>query len=231
MNGWPEKEKINMKSYENQQIRRTVSNQKSKKHSVAFFERGSWYHRTETVDEKGNIKYGKIGGFATQNEAEEDYWRCNDEFEKRLLLSNDEPQSRSLSDYLVRWFENDFSSRIQNTTRMVTAYMIYDIILPNIKNDVKLSLVLMKDEILLKAISSSLGHAKTIISVDVYGDMKKIIEDSSSYMDSFIAEILPDEAFSEKPIINVFTDIYSFLSTTLLKRMLGEKLYGFLLVK
>ena len=91
--------------------------------------------------------------------------------------------------------------------------------------------ILMKDEISLKAISSSLGHAKTIISVDVYGDMKKIIEDSSSYMDSFIAEILPEEAFSEKPIINVFTDKYSFLSTTLLKRMLGEKLYGFLLVK
>ncbi len=91
--------------------------------------------------------------------------------------------------------------------------------------------LLMKDDISLKAISSNLGHAKTIISVDVYGDMKKIIEDCSSDMDSFIAEILPEEVLFERPINNVYTDEQSFLSDTLLKRMLGGKLYGFLLAK
>jgi len=130
-----------MKSYENQQIRRTVSNQKSKKHSVAFFERGSWYHRTKTVDEKGNIKYGKIGGFATQKEAENHYWQCLEEFEKIRLLKNNESQTILFSDYLIKWFESEFSSRIQNTTRMVTAHMIYDIILPNVQNNIKLCLV------------------------------------------------------------------------------------------
>ena len=91
--------------------------------------------------------------------------------------------------------------------------------------------LLMKDDISLKAISSSLGHVKTIISVDVYGDMKKIIEDCSSDLDSFIAEILPEEVLFERPIINAYTDEQSFLSNTLIRRMLGEKLYGFLLAK
>ena len=91
--------------------------------------------------------------------------------------------------------------------------------------------LLMKDDISIKAISSSLGHAKTIISVDVYGDMKKIIEDCSSDLDSFIAEILPEEVLFERPIINAYTDEQSFLSNTLIRRMLGEKLYVFLLAK
>ena len=130
-----------MKSYENHQIRQTVSNRKSKKHSVAFFERGSWYHRTKSLDEKGNIKYGKKGGFSTQKEAEDDYWLCLEEFEKSRLLVCEDVGSITLGDYLKKWFENDFSPNIQNTTRMVMAHMIYNIILPNIKNDIKLSLV------------------------------------------------------------------------------------------
>ena len=130
-----------MRSYENHQIRQTVSNRKAKKHSVAFFERGSWYHRTKTLDEEGNIKYGKKGGFSTQKEAEEDYWVCLEEFEKSKLLITDEPTSIMFGDYLIKWFENDFSPNIQNTTRMVMAHMLYDIILPNITNDIKLSLV------------------------------------------------------------------------------------------
>ena len=117
-----------MKSYENHQIRQTVSNRKSKKHSVAFFERGSWYHRTKSLDEKGNIKYGKKGGFSTQKEAEDDYWLCLEEFEKSRLLVCEDVGSITLGDYLKKWFENDFSPNIQNTTRMVMAHMIYNII-------------------------------------------------------------------------------------------------------
>lgn len=131
-----------MKSFDNHQVRQSVSNHKPKKHSVAFFERGSWYHRTKTLDEKGNIKYGKKGGYSTQSEAEENYWICLKEFEKtRLIKCNKFQDNISLSDYLTLWFENDFSTKIQNTTRMVTAHVLYDIILPNIQNDVKLSLV------------------------------------------------------------------------------------------
>ena len=130
-----------MKTRDNQCIRKTVSNQKSKKHCVAFFERGSWYHRIKMLDENGNIKYGKIGGFASKPEAEESYWHCLAEFEKAKLLTNEEPQNIMFSDYLKLWFENDFSSRIKNTTRMVSAHILYNVILPNIKTDIKLSYI------------------------------------------------------------------------------------------
>lgn len=43
-----------------------------------------------------------------------------------------------LRDYLLYWFEDVFSQRIENTTRMVCAYVLYDLILPNIQQTIKL---------------------------------------------------------------------------------------------
>ncbi len=129
-----------MFSYDSHQIKKSVSNQKANKHSVAFFERGSWYHRVKYFDENGEIKYSKKGGFLTKKDAENNYWLCVEQFEKdRLLHTQVIDGNISLSDYLVSWFENEFSMRIQNTTRMVTAHVVYDIILPNIQSDIKLS--------------------------------------------------------------------------------------------
>lgn len=152
-----------MKSYENHQLKQSVSNQKPKKHSVAFFERGSWYHRTKSFDDKGKIKYGKKGGFATQKEAEANYWLCLQEFEKKQLLNNTRfDKNIFLADYLIIWFEKEFSPRIQNTTRMVTAHIVYDMLLPNIKTDIKLSLISVEylDALLLQCskYSSSAGN-------------------------------------------------------------------------
>ena len=152
-----------MKSYENHQLKQSVSNQKPKKHSVAFFERGSWYHRTKSFDDKGKIKYGKKGGFATQKEAEANYWLCLQEFEKKQLLNNTRfDKNIFLADYLILWFEKEFSPRIQNTTRMVTAHIVYDMLLPNIKTDIKLSLISVEylDALLLQCskYSSSAGN-------------------------------------------------------------------------
>ena len=39
------------------------------KKSVAFFERGSWYHRTKTLNKDGTVKYGKKGGFESEQDA------------------------------------------------------------------------------------------------------------------------------------------------------------------
>ena len=41
-------------------------------------------------------------------------------------------------DYLLYWFEDVFSQRIENTTRMVCAYVLYDLILPNMQQNIKL---------------------------------------------------------------------------------------------
>lgn len=43
-----------------------------------------------------------------------------------------------LRDYLLYWFEDVFSKRIENTTRMVCAYVLYDLILPNMQQNIKL---------------------------------------------------------------------------------------------
>lgn len=131
-----------MISYENYKLKESISNRKPKKHSVAFYERGSWYHRTKSIDNNGKIKYGKKGGFASQKEAEEDYWLCLEKFEQSCLARQSKnAENITLSDYLKLWFEKEFSPIIQNTTRMVMAHMIYDIILPNIQSGIKLSLV------------------------------------------------------------------------------------------
>lgn len=147
-----------MRAYDNYKLKESVSNRKPKKHSVAFFERGSWYHRTKSIDGNGKIKYGKRGGFASQKEAEENYWRCLEEFEKSCLsMAERNSGNITLGNYLKIWFEKDFSPLIRNTTRMVMAHMIYDIILKNIQNEIKLSLVNVDylDALLLQCSKSS----------------------------------------------------------------------------
>lgn len=46
-----------------------------------------------------------------------------------------------LKDYLIYWFEDVFSQRVESTTRMVGAYAIYNLILPNLEYDIKLKYV------------------------------------------------------------------------------------------
>lgn len=53
--------------------------------------------------------------------------------------------------------------------------------------------MLLGEEIDVKAISNSLGHAKSIISVDVYGDNQSIIADGAMEIQPFIDEILPSD--------------------------------------
>lgn len=44
-----------------------------------------------------------------------------------------------------------------------------------------------------KGVSHFLGHAKEIISVDVFGDTQEIIEDCLDVLESFIEEVIPKE--------------------------------------
>ena len=52
--------------------------------------------------------------------------------------------------------------------------------------------LLLKQDLSVKAISSSLGHAKMIISVDVYGDNNKIVEDATAEIQVFIDDVIPE---------------------------------------
>lgn len=49
--------------------------------------------------------------------------------------------------------------------------------------------ILLKENIATKAVSNALGHAKSIVTVDVYTDMKKIIEGVCE-IDETVEEIL-----------------------------------------
>lgn len=115
----------------------------SKDNSKAFFERGSWYHRTKKMLENGKVVYGKIGGFKTAEEAELSYEKNLAEFEEqqREFNGNNINNEMMFKDYLVYWFENIYSERIETTTKAIGAYAVYDLISPSIEYDVKLRLV------------------------------------------------------------------------------------------
>ena len=46
---------------------------RTKKYEHAFWERNMWNHRIKILQEDYTVKYGKIGGFKTAEEAEESY--------------------------------------------------------------------------------------------------------------------------------------------------------------
>ena len=118
-----------------------------KEKSVAFFERGSWYHRIKTLQDDYSVKYGKKGGFKTREEAEESYKINNEEFIKELTAHHlNIDKEVMLSDYLVYWFEYVFKDKEPEMTYQVgVAYVIYNCLVPILKNndgevDIKLKL-------------------------------------------------------------------------------------------
>lgn len=54
--------------------------------------------------------------------------------------------------------------------------------------------MLLKDDISSKAVSVSLGHSKTIITIDVYADKKRIIEGYEANIECFIKDVIPKES-------------------------------------
>lgn len=109
---------------------------------IAFFERNSWNHRTKTLMPDHSVRYGKKGGFKTEEEAEESYFKMEKEFEKAVAKTIIKNKTEvNLKDYLVYWFENIYSSRIEISTKMIGAYTLYSLIFPNIEKDIKLRLV------------------------------------------------------------------------------------------
>lgn len=112
-----------------------------KRKGVAFIEGSSWFHRVKILQEDGTVKYSKRGGFASEAEAEASYRKYEEEFRKATRayqMSAKVNTDVGLRDYLLYWFEDVFSARVENTTRMVFAYVLYDLILPCMQQDIKL---------------------------------------------------------------------------------------------
>ena len=112
---------------------------------IAFFFKNSWYHRKKELQEDGSTKYSKVGGFKTAEEAEQSYMKCLEEYEnQRLKLIMPTTNKEVLfKDYLIYWFENIFSTsqQIESTTKMITSYTVYNLIVPNLPYDIKTRLI------------------------------------------------------------------------------------------
>lgn len=125
-----------------------------KKQSHVFFERNSWYHRTKTLNPDHTVKYGKKGGFESEEEAEKAYQKHIKEYENELrkFVIVDKKEI-TFKNYLIYWFESIYSSRIENSSQMLGAYVLYNLIFPSLEKDIKLRYVHIEflDELLLKA--------------------------------------------------------------------------------
>lgn len=112
------------------------------KKSVAFFEAGSWYHRTKLLQKDGTTKYSKRGGFTTAKEAEESYYKYEEEYKKAYRAYHISSSTDfDLKEYLIYWLEEIYSARIENTTRMLASYVVYDLLIPNMNQGMKLRYV------------------------------------------------------------------------------------------
>lgn len=140
------------------------------KSGVAFYEYTSWCHRYKQIEPNGKIKYGKIKGFQTEEEAVESYKKYNEKFlnqqrEFEISVSKDV----MFKDYLIHWFENVYSERIESTTKMVSSYIVYNLIIPCIEYDLKIDLVTTDylDEIISNAskLTESAGYSARMIII------------------------------------------------------------------
>ena len=93
------------------------------KNGIAFFERGSWYHRIRYYDEDYLIRYGKKGGFKTEEDAEESYYRYLDSFEEqKRKLRQKKDESLLLSQYLQQWLKSQ--THFENITIKTYEYVL-----------------------------------------------------------------------------------------------------------
>jgi integrase len=119
---------------------------KNIKKGVAFQEgnSGSWSHRVKLLQADGTTKYSKRTGFKSQAEAEKSYYEYERQFKEacRAYQITSKPDADiGFKDYLIYWFEEIFVTRVENTTHMVCAYALYDLILPHMEQDIKLRYV------------------------------------------------------------------------------------------
>lgn len=115
---------------------------RSKKYPHAFFERGTWNHRTKILKDDYSVSYSKIGGFKSDEEAENAYKKHIEEFERKLkarfIRQNEDT---TFKEYLVYWFQSIFVERTQSTTQYVFAYVLYDLLFPYLDETIKLRMV------------------------------------------------------------------------------------------
>lgn len=110
--------------------------------SPAFYEVSSWFHRIKILQPDGSTKYSKRGGFATREEAEKSYYKCEEEYTNayRAYYACSH-KDFAFKEYLVYWLEKIYTPRVENTTKVLANFVLYDLIIPNINQSIKLKYV------------------------------------------------------------------------------------------
>ena len=103
----------------------------AKNKSPAFYEAGSWYHRIKVLQEDGTTKYSKKGGFTTAKDAEESYKSYEKQYQDAYRAYHiRSSRDFTLKDYMIYWLEDVFSQRVESSTKMLSGYVLYDLLLP-----------------------------------------------------------------------------------------------------
>lgn len=71
--------------------------------------------------------------------------------------------------------------------------------------------LLLKNDFNPKAVSKLMGHAKEIITVDVYGDNKNIIEDAIPEISDYINEVIPKRQEMTEEMLEIVPDVGMYL--------------------
>ena len=77
--------------------------------------------------------------------------------------------------------------------------------------------LLLKNDFNPKAVSKLMGHAKELITMDVYGDNQEIIEDCIPDIQDFMEEVLPDAERvhkEENDLLDIVPDVGYFFDDT-----------------
>ena len=141
------------------------------KSGVAFYEYTSWCHRYKVLESNGKVKYLKLKGFKTEEEAVKSYYKYKKEFEdKQREFYVSVNKDIIFKDYLIYWFNNIYSKRVESNTKIVGAYIVFDLIIPNIEYDIKINFTTTDylEEIIERCskVTASGGYsAKTIIAI------------------------------------------------------------------
>ena len=106
-----------------------------------YYNGKSWAHNIKLLSDDGKTKYSKRAGFQTFEEALHSATSYEKEFKealRRFHLKNKINFDISLKDYLIYWYNEIYSSRVEATARMLGQYTLYYLIFPQLEKKIKL---------------------------------------------------------------------------------------------
>ena len=131
-----------------------------------FRAEGKWAHKIKVLLEGGRIMQDTKTGFDSEDEAERSYLLYKKDFKKKYhtyLQEHEVNTEIMFDDYLQYWFDTTFSERVESTTRVTKSYALNNLLLPNIKTNIKLKYVTTEylDALIEEAskVSESSGNA------------------------------------------------------------------------